>query len=126
MRRRILSRVPSALGVTSLALAVAIAGGCDNIERKPADKTSSEELFVQLLRPGEPLAVVDLPRFRFEATYEGAFSPDGVLLAAPVMTAGRRRQVALIDVDAGVARVIAGSKLAGYRDMAWSSSGRWL
>jgi hypothetical protein len=71
-----------------------------------------------VVEPGE--------RFRFEETYEGAFSPDGALLAAPVLTGGYRRQVALIDVHEGVATVIAGSKLSGYRNITWSSSGRWL
>ena len=70
-------------------------------------------------------------RFRFQATYEGAFSPDGSLLATPVLTRGRepgspRRQVGLIDVSDGTVRVIAGSRLSGYRNMTWSSSGRWL
>jgi hypothetical protein len=65
------------------------------------------------------------PGFRFEESYEGAFSPGGSLLAAPVIAPGGRR-VALVDVAAGTARVIAGARLSGYRNLTWSSSGRWL
>jgi hypothetical protein len=58
--------------------------------------------------------------FRFIATYDGAFSPDGSLLAVPV--SGRR--VALVDLATGTARTLDGSRVAGvYRHLAWSSSG---
>jgi hypothetical protein len=63
--------------------------------------------------------------FRFETSYEGAFSPDGSRLALPVIARGVRR-VGLVDVRSGTARVIAGPRLAGYRNLTWSSSGRRL
>ena len=83
------------------------------------------ELHLTDVAGGSDTEVEPGPGFRFEETYEGAFSPDGSLLAAPVRTCGGRR-VALVDVDAGTARVIAGPRLAGYRNLAWSSSGRRL
>ena len=59
---------------------------------------------------------------RFTGAYDGAFSPDGRLVAVPVK--GRRLRVALIDVTRLTARIIPGSRLAAdYRKIAWSSSG---
>jgi hypothetical protein len=81
-------------------------------------------LHVTDVRTGDDTAIEPGSRFRFDETYEGAFSPDGSLLAAPVVAGGRRR-VALVDVAAGSVRVIAGSRLAGYRNISWSSSG-WV
>lgn len=79
------------------------------------------------VRTGEDRAIAPAEPFAFEETYDGAFSPDGSLLAVPVVTEGEQRhRVALIDVRAGVASVIEGSELADYRAMAWSRSGEWL
>ena len=64
--------------------------------------------------------------FAFEETYDAAFSPDGSLLAVPVISEGRRR-VALVDVEQGSARLVAGSELASdYPALAWLPSGDWL
>jgi hypothetical protein len=56
--------------------------------------------------------------------WRAAFSPDGTRLAAPVRARGRDR-VAVIDLASGSWRLIPG-RLAGYRAVAWSPSGRWL
>jgi len=53
-----------------------------------------------------------------------AFSPDGRRIAAPVRARGRDR-VAVIDLTSGAWRLVPG-RLAGYRSIAWSPSGRWL
>jgi hypothetical protein len=60
---------------------------------------------------------------RYIEGYDGAFSPDGSLLAVPVKTSRGRAQVGLVDVRRGSVRVIPGSRLAGYRKFSWSSSG---
>jgi hypothetical protein len=82
---------------------------------------------------GANTAVAPSDHFRFEESYEGAFSPGGSLLATPVVIRGRhasptsiRRKVALIDVARGTARLITDSRLSDYGNMAWSSSGEWL
>lgn len=81
---------------------------------------------------GEDLAISPSDSFRFEETYDGAFSPDGALLAVPVVTSpgtheGHRHQVAIIDVKGGTARLVEGSELADdYPAMAWASHGEWL
>ena len=55
-----------------------------------------------------------------------AFSPAGDRLAAPVRTRDRDRdRVAIIDLASGAWRLVPG-RLAGYRAVAWSPSGRWL
>jgi hypothetical protein len=77
------------------------------------------------VRAGRTVAVGPGEGFAFEATYEGAFSPDGSLLAMPARD-GRIRRVAVIDVRARSSRLIHGSKLGGYRQLGWSRSGDWL
>lgn len=81
------------------------------------DVTTSESLVVP---PGEG--------FSFIETNYGAFSPDGSLLAVPVVTdATGRTQLALVDVDQGTASVIKGSELdSAYGSITWSSSGNWI
>jgi hypothetical protein len=56
---------------------------------------------------------------------DAAFSPDRQRLALPVRTGGRDR-VAVVDVASGRWNVARGARLADYRSMAWSPSGRWL
>jgi hypothetical protein len=73
----------------------------------------------------------DLPAprgFGFEV-WEAAFSPDGRQLAAPVRQRGAGegapRQLALVDLASGTARVVPGSRVPrGYTLVAWSASGR--
>lgn len=91
------------------------------------------KLHVTDVATGEDLAVSAGDSFRFEETYEGAFSPDGTLLAVPVVTSlgthleGHRHQVGLVDARAGTARLVEGSDLADdYPAIAWSPSGEWL
>ncbi|MGH2989001.1 MAG: hypothetical protein ACRDMY_03895 [Gaiellaceae bacterium] len=82
---------------------------------------------------GKDLAVSPGGSFRFEETYDGAFSPDDVMLAVPVVTSpgthveGHSHQVGIVDARAGTARLVEGSDLADdYPAMAWSPSGEWL
>lgn len=71
---------------------------------------------------GSRRAVAAPPSFRFVAGYDGAFSPDGALLAVPARA--RRPAVALIDVARGRAHLVAGSRLApDYGKLTWSTSG---
>ncbi|HTE60568.1 MAG TPA: hypothetical protein VK631_09475 [Solirubrobacteraceae bacterium] len=56
---------------------------------------------------------------------DASFSPDGRRLALPVRTGGRDR-VAVVDVASGRWTVAHGARLADYRSIAWSPSGRWL
>jgi hypothetical protein len=84
---------------------------------------------------GENVAISPSESFAFEETYGGAFSPDGSLLAFPVVTEdadqphadGHRHGVALVEVEKGSASLIEGSELAAdYPAIAWSRSGEWL
>jgi hypothetical protein len=54
---------------------------------------------------------------------QGAFSPDGRRLALPVRARGGNR-VAVVELATGRWRI--GARLAGYRAVAWSPSGRWV
>lgn len=90
-------------------------------------------LLITDVATGEDLAISPGGSFRFEETYEGAFSPDGTLLAVPVVTSpgthleGHRHQVGIVDARAGTVRLVEGSDLADdYPAMAWSPSGEWL
>jgi len=62
---------------------------------------------------------------RVDDTGGAAFSPDGRRLALTV-TAHERSRVAVIDLATGVWRVAPGARVAGYKAIAWSPSGRWL
>jgi hypothetical protein len=86
-------------------------------------------------RSGETTRVRPPAGFSFQATYDGAFSPDGSLLALPMHSdrgdRGRdqkeRWRVALVDAGSGTARLIRGSVLdPTYQAMAWSASGARL
>ena len=77
------------------------------------------------VHPKRTIAVGPGRGFAFEATSEGAFSPDGSLLAMPAR-AGRLSRVAVIDLRARSSRLIRGARLDGYQQLGWSRSGDWL
>jgi hypothetical protein len=80
--------------------------------------TDTRKRTVTDLRPGAG--------FAFVASYDGAFSPDGRLLAVPARLHGGGFGVAMIDLRHRTARVVPGARLARYYQLfAWSSSG-WL
>jgi hypothetical protein len=109
--------------VVCVACVIAAAAGCrDEEDRKP-----SGTLVLQLLRPGEPLAAVDLPAGK-PTIARGLALAGGDPPLRLLRTGGRLvcYGAALIDVATGAARVIAGARLSGYRNITWSSSGRWL
>jgi WD40 repeat protein len=88
--------------------------GCE--EMHITDAATRNDVIVQ---PGE--------EFAFEETYYGAFSPDGSLLAVPVVSDDGQTQVALVDVRQGTASVIKGSERdESYGSIAWSSTGEWV
>lgn len=64
-------------------------------------------------------------RLRPDVTSGAAFSPAGRRLALAVTARGRSR-VAVIDLERGAWRFVRGGRLAGYKAIAWSPSGRWL
>ena len=72
---------------------------------------------------GEDIVIEADDSFQFQETYDGAFSPDGSLLALHVATGSSQqpRQVALVDVQAKTATLIEGVQIRG--PMAWASSG---
>lgn len=73
-------------------------------------------------RTGERALVRPGRGWKFMETYDGAFSPDGRLLAVPAAN----RRLAVIDVEARTARLIPGARIASdYQLLAWASSG-WL
>jgi len=85
------------------------------------------ELHLTNTATGADAAVRPDASFAFEETYDGAFSPNGALLAVPVVASDGRRRVALVDVKQGTAWLIAGSELASdYPALAWLPSGDWL
>jgi len=68
--------------------------------------------------------------FRFAGTYDGAFSPDGSLLAVPVNVRAcpghsdlQTCRIALVNVDSGTADLIRSPDLSVYAPLAWSSRG---
>jgi hypothetical protein len=70
------------------------------------------------IRPG--------PAFRFVASYDGAFSPDGRLVAIPATTTAGDSRVALVDLARRAATLVPGPGLArDYTLIAWASTG-WL
>jgi hypothetical protein len=71
---------------------------------------------------GRTIAIGPGEGFAFEATYEGAFSPDGSLLAVPALRGGKSH-VALIHLPTRRSRLIPGAALDGYRQLAWTASG---
>ncbi len=91
------------------------------------------ELHLADIAAGEETVVTSGRSFSFNETYDGAFSPDGTLLAVPVTVSGRTSAVrggsdgvALVDVRAGTAELIEGSRSGVYTAFAWSPAGDWL
>jgi hypothetical protein len=82
-------------------------------------------LHVTDARTGNDRAIPPAEGSRFEETYDAAFSPDGRWLATPAVTGGRER-LALVEVATGVARIVPGSRLDAYRQIAWSPAGDWV
>jgi hypothetical protein len=91
-------------------------------------KPRCARLLIADARTGATLRVAPPTSFAFETTYGGAFSPDGELVALPVVSRGNHdRRIALVDVASGATRVVPRSSLArDYSPIGWSSSGRWL
>jgi hypothetical protein len=89
-------------------------------------------------RTGETRRMKPPPGYSFHTGYDGAFSPDGSLLALPVVATRDLRpnnkprddakwSIALVDVSEGNARIVKGSRLDPiYQPMAWSASGSQL
>jgi hypothetical protein len=69
----------------------------------------------EVVRPEDP--------FVFEETYEGAFSPDGSMLAVPARHEDRRgdRRIALVDVERGSVRVL--QPVGEVGSLVWSRDG---
>jgi hypothetical protein len=66
------------------------------------------------------------PGARFTESYDGAFSPDGRLVAVPALDGRGTPRVAIVDLARRTARLVRGPRLArDYQLMAWSQSG-WL
>lgn len=86
-----------------------------------------EGLHVTDIGTGEDVTIESGEDFRWAETFDGAFSPDGSLLALPVMTedAELPNRVALVDVEQRTARLIDDDlRIRGPMD--WSSSGERL
>jgi hypothetical protein len=86
-----------------------------------------EGLHVTDIATDEDITIQSGGDFRWAETFDGAFSPDGSLLALPVMTEGAElpNQVALVDVEQRTARLIDDDlRIRGPMD--WSSSGERL
>jgi hypothetical protein len=86
------------------------------------------------VRSGKTTRVKPPAGHAFRASDDGAFSPDGSLLALPVASVARARNpghgrwsmarsMALVNVGRGTPRIIRGSRLdPDYRTMSWSAS----
>ena len=75
---------------------------------------------------GSDLRIRSGPGFRFVASYNGAFSPDGQLIAIPATTTDGHSRVAVVDIARRRAKLLAGADLASdYTLLAWASTG-WL
>jgi hypothetical protein len=80
---------------------------------------------------GKTMRVPPPAGYSFRASYDGAFAPDGSLLALPVVADRGSQQahdgsnaMAFVDVRTGTARIIHGSRLDSiYHAMSWSASG---
>jgi hypothetical protein len=77
-------------------------------------------------RTGSDARIRPGPDFRFVASYDGAFSPDGRLVAVPATTTAGESRVAVVDIARRAATLVPGPGLArDYTLIAWASTG-WL
>jgi hypothetical protein len=112
-RGAILDRLP---GVFPLAAHGSLIASC-NDPCPVLHVTDTRSRTDEAIRPGRG--------FRFQASYDGAFSPDGGLLAVPAK-AGRSARLALVDVANRRARLVSGAALdPAYQLFAWAPNG-WL
>jgi hypothetical protein len=111
---RILRKLPGVFPLaTRAALAVSCPRRCRTIHVTDTDTGADS-----IIRPG--------PGFRFIESYNGAFSPDGKLVAVPAHTREGLAHVAIIDLARRTTRLVRGARLArDYTLMTWSSTG-WL
>jgi hypothetical protein len=111
---RILRTLPGVFPLaTRHALAVTCPPRCRTIHVTDTDTGADT-----IIRPG--------PGVRFTESYDGAFSPDGTLVAVPAHTRDGHAHVAIIDLAHRTARLVPGARLArDYTLMTWSSTG-WL
>jgi hypothetical protein len=111
---RIVRRLPGLFPIaTRHALAVTCAQRC-------------RALHVTNTHTGSDVQILPRPGFRFIESYNGAFSPDGKLVAVPAITHHGRARVAIVDLSRQRATLVRGATLArSYTLMAWSSTG-WL
>jgi hypothetical protein len=111
---RILRKLPGLFPLaTRHALAVTCPQRCRAIHVTNTDTGADT-----IIRPG--------PGFRFIESYDGAFSPDGRLVAVPAHTRDGRTHVAIIDLARHMAKIVRGARLArDYTLMTWASTG-WL
>jgi hypothetical protein len=111
---RILRKLP---GVFPLATRHALAVSCPprcRIIHVTDTNTGADTM----IRPG--------PGFRFIESYDGAFSPDGKLVAVPARTRDGHAHVAMIDLAQRTATLVRGARLdRNYTLVTWSSTG-WL
>jgi WD40 repeat protein len=83
------------------------------------------ELRLTDVATGEDIAIEPPEGLAFEETYNGAFSPDGRWLAAPVKHDGVSK-VAIVDMESESARLVPDSSLTPYQLLTWSPAGDWL
>jgi hypothetical protein len=85
------------------------------------------ELHLTDTATGEDAVVRPGASFAFAETFDGAFSPDGSLLAMPVVTPDDGHRVAVVDVRQASGRLVPRSELSSdYPALAWTPSGDWL
>jgi hypothetical protein len=103
------------------------APGAGHGNRLPWCSRDYRTLHVTDVRTGEELAVRAPAGFVAFDCWSAAFSPDGDVLAVPVAAgpgSHAERALALVDLERGVAKVVAGSSVdPGYVFVAWASSG---
>jgi hypothetical protein len=87
--------------------------------------STCETLHLTNVVTGKELEVAPPPGTYGFQTFAGAFSPDGKTIAVPVYTDSKltNEELALIDVEAGIAMRVEGSAAEGYVYVDWAPSG---